>query len=252
MSEKQSLINRLKEHVELCTAALLGLATLGAAYAAYQSALWNGNMIASYNSGIVKFGEANREYLRGSMDISFDTMIYLESLKELPQLADDVERMMSAEMRHAIKWADTNYRMKTAPEKMAEMASLQQQLENKWDEFESLEGKDADQERIMKEITELEGKVSYQTFLESPNYTQAKRMKGESITREAEKKMEEGARANQIGDTFTLVVVFFTVSLFFAGISSGLKKENIRLGMLGISAFIFLLSVVRMLLLPFA
>ena len=99
---EQSFLSRIKKNLEVVATVLLGLGTILAAFAAYQSALWGGNCLTAYNQAVIKFGDANREYLNGALATSFDTMVYLEYLKEDPRTAEDVDKMISKDMVRAI------------------------------------------------------------------------------------------------------------------------------------------------------
>lgn len=260
MEENQSLtagalppfLAKLGPHIELISAVLLGLGTIGAAFSAYQAALWSGNTMTAYNQAIIKYGDANREYLNGSMEISFDSMVYLESLREDPRTADDVRRMRSHDLEKAVEWSDKDSAAKEAALTPAQEDEIEKAVDEKWAAYEAAPEDSPERDKLLKEIEELEKKTEYLAFLESPHYQAAKRAKGESMTREAEKILKEGSRANATGDTFTLMTVYFAVSLFFAGMSSVLREDKVKLTFVGLAAFVFLFSVIRIVLLPFA
>lgn len=250
--ELPAFLKKFQPHLELISAVLLGLGTIGAAFAAYQSALWNGNTIAAYNQAIIKYGDANREYLNGSMEISFDSMVYLESLREDPRTADDVRRMRSHDLEKAVEWSDRDLAAKETALTPAQEAEIEKAVDEKWAAYEALPEASPDRDKILKEIAELEKKTEYLAFLESPQYQAGKRAKSESLAKEAEKRMEEGSRANLTGDTFTLITVYFAISLFFAGLAAVLHQDRLKTAFIGLSGFIFLFSLIRMLILPFA
>lgn len=245
------LKEKILSHIDVIAATILGLATMAAAFAAYQSALWGGNCLTAYNQAVIRFGDANREYLNGALGTSFDTMIYLESLREDGRTKEDVDKMMTKDLFRAITWSDTSYDKKREGMTAAQITEIEGQIEAKWAEFEETETP-AQEEKILSEIMELEKKVSYLPFLESDSYKQGKRSTGDNMTREAQAKMEEGIKANMTGDAFTLMTVYFTIALFFAGMASVLKEDKIRLAFLGGSTIVFVLALLRMLFLPFA
>lgn len=245
-------LEKFQPHLELISAILLGLGTIGAAFAAYQAALWSGNTIAAYNQAIIKYGDANREYLNGSMEISFDSMVYLESLREDPRTADDVRRMRSHDLEKAIEWSDKDMEQKEASLTPVQEAEIEKAVEEKWDAYDAAPVDSPERDKLMKEIAELEKKTEYLAFLESPRYQSAKRSKSETLAKEAEKLMADGSRANTTGDTFTLLTVYFAVSLFFAGLAAVLREDKLKAAFIGTSGLIFFFSIVRMALLPFA
>jgi hypothetical protein len=245
-------LEKFQPHLELISAVLLGLGTIGAAFAAYQAALWSGNTMSAYNQAIIKYGDANREYLNGSMEISFDSMVYLESLREDPRTADDVRRMRSHDLEKAVEWSDKDLEQKEASLTPAQEAEIEKAMDEKWAAYEAAPVDSPERDKLMKEIAELEKKTEYLAFLESPRYQSAKRSKSEALSKEAEKLMAEGSRANITGDTFTLLTVYFAVSLFFAGLAAVMREDRVKTTFIGLSCLIFLFSIVRMLLLPFA
>ncbi|MBU43692.1 MAG: hypothetical protein CMN76_10760 [Spirochaetaceae bacterium] len=249
---EQSFLSRIKKNLEVVATVLLGLGTILAAFAAYQSALWGGNCLTAYNQAVIKFGDANREYLNGALATSFDTMVYLEYLKEDPRTAEDVDKMISKDMVRAIAWADQSYDKKIEALEYGEEAKIESALEAKWEEFDEHPEDSPEREKALAEIYELEAKIAYIPFLESPRYQISRRSPGDNLAKEAQAKMEEGIKANQTGDAFTLITVYFTIALFFAGLAAVLRDERSRLILLGLSSVVFLFSLVRMLLLPFA
>ncbi|MEQ8353650.1 MAG: hypothetical protein RH862_19395 [Leptospiraceae bacterium] len=253
MSEsEQSFLSRIKSNLEVVATILLGLGTILAAFAAYQSALWGGNCLTAYNQAVISFGNANREYLNGALATSFDTMVYLEYLREDPRTAEDVDKMISKDMVRAIAWADNSYSKKIDALAYGEEGKIEADLEAKWEAFEELEEESPDREKVLSEIYDLEAKIAYLPFLESPRYKISRRSPGDTLAKEAQAKMEEGIKANQTGDAFTLVTVYFTIALFFAGLAAVLRDDRTRLSLLGLSSAVFLFSLLRMLLLPFA
>ncbi len=249
---EQSFLSRIKKNLEIVATILLGLGTILAAFAAYQSALWGGNCLTAYNQAVIKFGDANREYLNGALATSFDTMVYLEYLREDPRTAADVDKMISKDMVRAISWADTSYDKKLEALEYGEESKIEGELEAKWEEFDELDENSEEREKVLASIYELEAKIAYLPFLESPRYRVARRAPGDALAKEAQAKMEEGIKANQIGDAFTLITVYFTIALFFAGLAAVLREDRTRLMLLGLSTVVFLFSLLRMILLPFA
>ncbi len=77
--------------LDVAGAALLGIFTCLAAFAAYQASLWGGNQATAYTSAINTLGAANRELLRGVQDQAFDTTVWIEHMK-----ASDAARVAEA------------------------------------------------------------------------------------------------------------------------------------------------------------
>jgi hypothetical protein len=247
--ESGALAGVLK-YMDIIAATLLGIATVAAAFAAYQSALWGGNCLTAYNQAVIRFGDANREYLNGALATSFDTMVYLESLREDGRTKEDVDKMMSKDLVRASSWADKSYEEKRLALGPVKVVEIEAEIEKKWDEFEGAQAEK--QSQMLGEIADLEKKVAYLPFLESDAYKNGKRAVGQAMEKEAQAKMAEGLKANGIGDSFTLATVYFAISLFFAGMASVLRDDKIKLVFLGGATVVFLLAFLRMLFLPFA
>lgn len=252
MTEPISEVERLSRKLEVASAILLGICTIGAAFAAFQSTLWNGNTAATYTQAVIKYGDANREYLRGAMDVNFDSMVYLESLRGNPKTADDIERMKSVELDNAVAWADKEYARRQAAMKPGQEAALEKSIERKWEAWEAAAEGSPERDALLREIRALEASTTTIAFLESPHYQKAKRLGGDTLAKEGDQKMEEASQANKLGDSFTLLTVFFTIGLFFAGLAAVLKVVSTRLTFVGLSTLVFVGTLVRMFFLKFA
>lgn len=67
-SATDAKVERRSYLIEMVTAILLGLATVGAAYAAYQASLYDGNSLDRYSEGISKSAEASGKQLEARED----------------------------------------------------------------------------------------------------------------------------------------------------------------------------------------
>jgi len=66
----------------------------------------------------------------------------------------------------------------------------------------------------------------------------------------AKKFVETGDKANTNGDQFTLMTVFFTIVLFFGGMSTVTTRYNLKLAYTVISVGLFLYSAIQMFMIP--
>lgn len=62
------------------------------------------------------------------------------------------------------------------------------------------------------------------------------------LSEEGNKLMKDGQEYNIRGDKFTLLTVFFTISLFFAGLSSVMRRFTIKTTFLGIATLMLVYS----------
>jgi hypothetical protein len=266
--------------LEIIAALVLGIATVAAAFAAYQSSLWSGNSLTNFIKSGNMAGEANREFLKGQNEISYETMIHLTLLKEEAADRPDedfvklLKKMRSLDLKKAVRWTDDEYRVRFAKLSMEEIETIGGKIAKLEEEMETLEGKIetteneeeetklTDEYRALEEACEKEyDKLNPKAFGESPSYVRSKYDKFNKMIKESQTLMVQGQKDNATGDTFTLLTVLFTVSLFFAGMASVLpdtavkvfgKQSNIRILFLGLSILMFVYPFVRMLLLPFA
>ena len=77
---------------------------------------------------------------------------------------------------------------------------------------------------------------------------------GEALDTEAEstKMFEKARKANDMGDKFTLITVYFTIVLFFSGITTAFKRDPVKLTMLALSAVFLAYTTVKLFQLPAA
>jgi len=95
-------------------------------------------------------------------------------------------------------------------------------------------------------------KLSKPMFFESPEYEKKQERVFNKLTEEGNKLIKEGMEANAIGDKFTLTTVLFTVSLFFGGMASTLKRRPIKVAFVLMSLAMFIYSAIMLFKSPFA
>lgn len=87
---------------------------------------------------------------------------------------------------------------------------------------------------------------------ENPAYVVEAYKEGEALSAATDKSFEEGEDANKTGDTYNLITVLLAASLFVLGIATSFKVLPVRAGLIGVGAFIFIMSTIWMLTLPIA
>ncbi len=106
--------------------------------------------------------------------------------------------------------------------------------------------------KLQSEAEKMLDKVAKPLFFESPAYEKGKARKYEELIAAGNKLFLDGQTYNTNGDNYTLTTVFYTVALFFAGLSSVLKKFPIKATFLVMGIAIVVGATIYMLRTPFA
>ena len=197
---------------ELIVAVILGLATLGSAWSAYQSGLWNGiqtfrlaESIAAGRRAAEKFVYANQ--LRGVDLVLFEA--YLRALTENNQrLAEFLFQRFRPEFKVA-----TEAWLKTRPLKNPSAPSSP---------------------FVMNEYSLAVDKEMQQSRQEEAT------------------KFTEARKANTISDEYLLLTVLFSVALFLGGITAAFKRRRIRGMVLALSVMTITAAAIFLAFLPLA
>lgn len=220
---------------ELFTAILLGLAAIGTAMAGYQSSLWGGKSTEAYGEASTIATKAAAERSRAVTGMSHDQSVDIQAKRLIVEGADAEEdgdqgyaqrAYEVASYLYAVQFSDNAYKAFGLPE------------ENRTDKAKQLL-LSAD---ILKESVEKDLEGDY------VNEMLAQSKKG---FEDADKRFDEGRKANDIGDSFDLDVVIFTVALFFAGVGL-VFKTNIRWYFFYAGTTVFLIALIYLLKLDWA
>ncbi len=101
-----------------------------------------------------------------------------------------------------------------------------------------------------KEASDMIDKLAKPLFFESTAYSKNQTRKSEELLEKGNKLFEEGSKANEIGDKFTLATVFYTVALFFAGLSPVMRRFPIKAAFLGMALAVAVAASAYMFRLP--
>ncbi len=113
----------------------------------------------------------------------------------------------------------------------------------------ALDKKEADlQAQTEKELD----KLAKPMFFESKAYEHANSDKYQQLVIKGNKLFEDGQRFNTFGDNYTLATVFFTLALFFGGLSSVLRQYSIKLAFLSIGTVVTIGATIYMTMTPMA
>lgn len=207
--------------IELVTALVIGAATVGAAWATYQESLYGGQSLDSYNAGIAKLADSNTKNLEAAQGYTFDMITWMEWQSRTiaaEKLRGDAAKT-EQEIADAILTDFMEERMKNA------LVWAEEQSEK--------------QKRFVHPTDSDEYAVS---------------LFGDAFTAkdESDKAIDAARQANETGDHYTLVTVFFTIVLFFAGIATVFKREPIKTAMLAMAIVLLVGTGVRLMGLPVA
>jgi hypothetical protein len=193
---------------------LLGVSTVLGALAAYFAALWGGEMQSSYSKSITETNHANTVYLEALNDLS---------AFEMDDLRDDIIYS---------QWKE----------------NLQ-----KGDQQDALYFFSKLSEGLQKDLAEDPADVSEyeRQKLATADSIQAQFVLANKMHDTAEELMNKGNDANKHGDDFTLCTVLFTIVLFFLGLASLKTKPGIQKIYVIMASVVLVISIVRLLTIPF-
>lgn len=200
--------------LEIIITVLLGLTTILGAFAAYCSALWGGEMQSSYTQSVTVTNHGNTIYLEALSDLnSF----------EVNDMKDDIIYSQWKENTEKGDTEDAAYFFtKLSP------------------------GLQKDLSEDPKDVSEYDKEQS--AYLDS---IMARMDEADHHNDSAKVLLTKGNGANKFGDDFTLCTVLFTVVLFFLGLASLKTHSTMQKTYVMLGVAIFVLSLIRMLTIPF-
>ena len=255
--ETEKKTEHLHYKLEVLAAILIGLATLLGAWCAYNASLSNGNSVENYNQGINTISHANRSSVEGVEKYMFDMTIWIEYLKHKEkgeEIADKIKhRVMSDEFKQALDWSefinkksliklhDYEKRGDTSEQKLKELDEEVQKYKEEADE------------KFYKHpdyslVEEYEDN-DYFTPEESQIYIKSIKHESDSLFKAGNEQMQLGQSYNKMSDKYTMLIVLFTIVLFFSGISSTVKHTPLKIVFLSAACLTLLVSVIRLLML---
>lgn len=188
-----------KQRIEIFVATLMALATVGAAWASYESTRWKTIQTKQFNTGNATRVESTKASTRGGQQVQIDVGTFF-------QLAD-------AYAMGKMELFDF-YRQRARKEFKPAL--------NEWLASRPLENPDA-----------------AKTPFALPSYRIKSFAEAEALKTEADVDIEAGKRANQRSDNFVLATVVFAAVLFLAGISAVFRWESMRLAFVGLATIGF-------------
>ena len=207
MSEQASSSDQWLDWV---ATALLALATVATAWAAYQSRQWTGEQAQGYSHATAKRIEVNRAAAIANRQVQIDVATFIQwvdaSARHEPGLADFYRARFRDEFKPAFSaWLAT--KPLTNPDAPPTPFALRAYRLQASDEADRLDQEAADNS-------------------------------------------ERAKAANERANNYMLAVVLFASSVFFAGISMKLATRNARIALLGLGSILFLGTVIWLATLP--
>jgi hypothetical protein len=190
--------------------ALLALATVATAWAAYQSRQWTGEQAQGYSHATAKRIEVNRAAAEANRQIQIDVATFIQWVDATEQDKEPLAGFYRERFRDEFKPAFAAW-LATKP---------------------------------------LTNPNAPPTPFAMPQYRLAASTEADRLDVSAAADSEQAKAANERANNYMLAVVLFASSVFFAGISMKLATRNARIALLGLGALMFLGTVVWLATLP--
>lgn len=196
--------------IELLSAILLSLATLGSTWCAYQASLWGGVQATRYTMASSLRAEAVRKTNIAARKINIDVGLFVEYAAAISQDNPMLAEFLFDRFRPELKKATQEW-LKTKP---------------------------------------LKNPNAPRHPFELKEYVIIEQQEADSLIAKAEQRFEEGRNANKNSDQYVLFTVLFASVLFFAGIGVKFRTLNLEFAMLLLGIVVFITALVGLLFLP--
>jgi hypothetical protein len=241
MSQEAASDRKMFDVFELSTALLLGFAAVGAAWAGFQNGQWGGRQAEAFSEAATMTTKASNDYNEMMSTINHDYAIDIQAKKAIFEAMDEEDE---ARREHRLEMASNLYTRYLSVEAYEEL-----ELPEEYVTPEEVDGKEADfveakvlPEKMLVESLESElGDEYIDDMLSDANAAFAA----------ADKRFAEGRIANDTGDKFSLIQVFYTLSLFFAGLGL-VFKTRMRWGFFSAGLLVLIYSTFSMFRVPWA
>ena len=200
--------------IELAAAVLLALATIVAAWSAYQATRWGGEQASASRSALEAKTDAAQQTTTYAAQVQIDVQLWILWLEQAQLDA------RSGDNTTDMAFVESRFRDEFKPAFEAWLALVP------------------------------EGEAPPGRPFDLPEYVPEAREEADRLDAEAEAFAKVSAEANQTGDNFVLTAVLMASVLFFAGVGTKLKGRGVRLLMLTFAALLLLGGLGFMLSLP--
>ncbi|MBX7132803.1 MAG: hypothetical protein K1X67_09025 [Fimbriimonadaceae bacterium] len=206
--------------LEVLLAIVLGLSTVGAAYAAYQASRYDGNALAAYSESLAKTNDTNAAELRAAQRLTMD-MLGFNQFKAL-QLATAQAKTPADQQ--------TVYAISVVFQEESFSGTFAKAVQWSEDEYEK-----------KKQVVSPADYEPYVKELEAPAL---------AIRKERESALDDARSFGDLGDQFTLMTVLFTIVLFFTGIAAVFKRDPVKITLLVAASVLLVATAARLFTLP--
>jgi hypothetical protein len=203
-----------RHRLEVGSAVLLAVATVLAAWCAYQSTRWTGVMATAFSEANTSRAESIRLDTQGSSVITIDVQSFLAWIGAVR----DQDGLSAAELR-----ARFRPEFKTV--------------------FETWLGRSPGTTLSLADLP-------LGTPFDRPDYQPALLQASDDLAKAAEKRFADARVANQTGDNYVLVAVLMSIGLFLAGTARQFRSMRLESVILGGAAMAVSVGIVACLLLP--
>ena len=208
--------------LEVCLSIILGLATVGTAYSAYQASRYGGNTLAAYSEVMVKTNEMNAAEMKSFQRMTLDMLSY----NQYKALRFNVAQVVGRENKIKAYAISDLY--------------LTENILGTFNAAVRWSIKKDDDEEVF---------ISPHKY---PPYAKELDSLPVKSRNERDLALKRAIRYGDIGDQFTLMSVLFAMVLFFTGIAAVFKREPVKVTLLCIAALLLIVTATRMLMLPAA
>lgn len=217
----EAIVQHKRDRLELMVAIMLGLVSIGIAYASFQAALYDSQMAAAYQRGTALSAEAESLYLEGNQQYVRDAEVW-NRLTELVVATDSADPVTAANAQSAYDLL------------MFQAVSADMSAAIDWSNAQNEADPDV-----------------YYSPLDSEEY-QAVLFGGYAETKaEAEQVVADGNEFNALSDRLTLHTVLMSVSLFLLGIASVVRQYRVQVLLAVSGSVIFAVAVALTAFVPF-
>jgi hypothetical protein len=189
-----------ERRLDLLATALLALATVATAWAAYQARQWTGVQSQGYSHATAARIAVNRTSAVANRQVQIDVATFIQWVNAREQGNTRLANFYAARFRDEFKPAFDAW-LATKP---------------------------------------LTNRAAPKTPFELPEYRLAATTEANALEAKAAAGSERAKDANQRADNYTLAVVLFASALFFAGLSIKLETLSARITLLSLGAVLFL------------
>ncbi len=251
---------------ELCAAVLLGLGAIGAALAGHQSGLWGGQSVEGYGESAAMTTRASTTYNDELTSYIQDAQVDNRAKELIWEALEIDDAARATRLKQIASWL-YSAQLSEAAYKTLKLPPLD-------DDADATASGDASNSSAAPDATDATADASADESAaesdEDAPFTYSDDALSEALNTDlgeeyvdelfgpsqdefaaAEKRFDEGRKANSIGDQFSLASVILTVALFFGGLSL-VFKSRIRWAFFGFGCATFLAGVIYMFTLAWA